>query len=59
MEAEHLNSDVAEAVVADFDKMAACDPAEAIWVVPSHSAATRVVEALTDPPEGTLRVKRT
>ncbi|RLM89972.1 ATP-binding protein [Haloarcula sp. Atlit-7R] len=58
-EAERLNNDVAEAVVADFDKMAARDPAEAIWVVPSRSAATRVVEALNDPPEGPPRVEKT
>jgi hypothetical protein len=58
-EAKRLNNDVAEAVVADCDKMAACDPAEAIWVVPSRSAATRVVKALNDPPDGSPRVEKT
>ncbi|WP_152420771.1 ATP-binding protein [Haloarcula japonica] len=57
-EAEHLNNDVAEAVAADFDKMTACGPVEVIWVVPSRSAVTLIVEALNDPPEGSSRVEK-
>ncbi len=59
LEAERINNDVAEAVPADFDKMAACDPDEAIWVVLSRSDGARVVEALADPPDGEPRVATT
>lgn len=34
-----------------LDKMAACDPAEAIWIAMSHSEAHELLEALNDPPE--------
>ncbi|WP_336135357.1 ATP-binding protein [Natronomonas amylolytica] len=46
IEVERINNDVAEAVPADFDKMAACDPEEAIWVVMSQSAGHDVLQAL-------------
>ncbi|WP_178917844.1 ATP-binding protein [Natronomonas gomsonensis] len=46
LEVERINNDVAEAVPADFDKMAACDPDDAIWVVMSQSAGHDVLQAL-------------
>jgi hypothetical protein len=46
IEIERINNDVAEAVPADYDKMAACDPEEAIWVVMSQSAGHDVLQAL-------------
>ncbi|WP_255150099.1 hypothetical protein [Halorarius halobius] len=55
-EVERINHDVAEAVPEDFDKMASCDPEEAIWIVLSHSAGREVVEALNDPPDGEPRL---
>jgi hypothetical protein len=48
VEVERINNDVAEAVPADFDKMAACDPEEAIWIVMSQSAGHDVLQALND-----------
>jgi hypothetical protein len=58
LEAERINHDVNEAVPADFDKMAACDPEEAIWVVPTIADAHDVLAALNDPPDGTPRVEK-
>jgi len=55
-EAERINNDVDEAVPSDFDKMAACDPEEAIWIVLSRSAGQRVVDALLEPPDGEPRL---
>jgi hypothetical protein len=59
LEAERINHDVNEAVPADFDKMAACDPEEAIWVVPIIADAHDVLAALNDPPDGNPRVEKT
>lgn len=50
LEAERINHDVRRAVPDDYDKMADCDPDAAVWVVPTESAAHRVVDALHDPP---------
>jgi hypothetical protein len=58
LEAERINHDVNEAVPADFDKMAACNPLEAIWVVPTIADAHDVLAALNDPPDGTPRVEK-
>lgn len=58
-EAERCNNDVQEAAVADFDKMAAYDPEESIWVVPSRSDAADIVAALNDLPAGPERVGTT
>ncbi|RKS82767.1 hypothetical protein BDK61_2086 [Haloarcula quadrata] len=59
LEAERVNNDHRRAVPADFDKMAACDPDEAIWVAMSHDAAHEVLAALNDPLEGEPRVEKT
>ena len=59
LEAERVNHDLRRAVPEDFDKMAACDPDEAIWVTMSHSEAHRVLGALNDPLEGEPRVEKT
>lgn len=59
VEVERINHDVARAVPEDYDKMAACDPEEAIWVVMTQSAGHDVLQALNDPPEGPVRVEKT
>jgi hypothetical protein len=38
--------------------MAALEPAEAIWVVPSRSAGARILDALNEPSDGTPRVDK-
>ena len=59
VEAERVNNDLRRAVPADFDKMAACDPDEAIWIAMSHDAAHEILAALNDPLEGEPRVEKT
>jgi len=58
-EAERSNNDALRAVPDDFDKMAACNPTQAIWVVPDRSAGHEVIRALNNPADGTPRVPRT
>jgi hypothetical protein len=52
VEVERVNHDVRRAAPADFDKMADCDPEEAIWIVMSQREGHEVLEALNDPLEG-------
>lgn len=59
LEAERINNDAAEAVPADFDKMASCEPDEAIWVVLTRGEGHRVTSVLADPPDGEPRVEKT
>jgi hypothetical protein len=59
VEAERLNHDVRRAVADDFDKIAACDVEEAIWVVMTQQDGHAVLEALNDPLEGEPRVEKT
>jgi hypothetical protein len=59
LEAERVNHDINEAVPADYDKMAACEPADAIWLSKSRSEAHDILGALNDPPEGEPRVEKT
>ncbi|QLD88798.1 ATP-binding protein [Natronomonas salina] len=59
LEAELSNHDTRRAVPADFDKMAACDPDHAIWVVKNRAGAHDVLQALNDPAEGDTRVEKT
>jgi hypothetical protein len=59
VEAERVNHDLREAVPADFDKIAACDVDEAIWIVMTQSAGHDVLQALNDPPDGEPRVEKT
>ncbi|MFC6974506.1 TraM recognition domain-containing protein [Halomicroarcula sp. GCM10025709] len=59
LEAERVNHDLRRAVPEDFDKMAACDPDEALWITMSHAEAHRVLGALNDPLDGNPRVEKT
>jgi len=59
IEVERINHDHRRAVPADFDKMAACGPDEALWIAMSHSEAHEVLAALNDPLEGEPRVEKT
>jgi len=59
LEAERINNDVREAVPSDFDKMAACDPEEAIWISMSRNGGHEILAALNDPPDGEPRVEKT
>jgi hypothetical protein len=45
-------------VPADYDKMAACDPEEAIWLAMSNAEAHEILAALNDPLEGDPRVDK-
>ena len=58
VEVERINHDVKRAVPEDYDKMAACDPDEAIWLVMTQSGGHDVLAALNDPPEGPPRVEK-
>ncbi|MFC5367160.1 ATP-binding protein [Salinirubrum litoreum] len=58
VEVERVNNDLAEAAPSDYDKMAACDPDEAIWVVMSTRDAYRVVHALNHPADGEPRITK-
>jgi hypothetical protein len=57
VEAERVNHDLKRAAPSDFDKMAACEPAEAIWVVLTTPAAHDVIDALHDPLDGEPRLE--
>ena len=59
VEVERLNHDHRRAVLEDFDKMAACDVAEAIWVVMTQADGHNLVDALYDPVEGDPRLGKT
>jgi hypothetical protein len=59
LEAERINNDRAEAIPADFDKMAACNPEHAWWIVKTRADAHEVLTALNDPPDGEPRVTKT
>jgi hypothetical protein len=58
VEVERVNNDLAEAAPSDYDKMAACDPDEAIWVVMSNRDAHRIVSALNNPADGEPRLTK-
>jgi hypothetical protein len=59
LEAERLNHNLRKDVPADFDAMAACEPAEALWVARNRDAAHDLLEALNDPQDGEPRVEKT
>lgn len=59
VEAERINNDRYEAVLDDFDKMASCDPKEAIWVVLTRKDAHDVLDTLHEPSKGDPRVEKT
>ncbi|QLH81389.1 ATP-binding protein [Halosimplex pelagicum] len=58
-EAERSNHDTLRAVPADYDKMAACEPDRAYWVVEGRSEGHEVIRALHNPGNGNPRVGRT
>jgi len=59
IEVERINNDLAEAAPADYDKMAACEPDEAIWITMTQSDGHKLVRALNDPLDGEPRVTKT
>ncbi|WP_225316345.1 MULTISPECIES: hypothetical protein [Haloferax] len=59
LEAERANHDILTGVPEDYDKMAACDPEAAVWVVKNRSDAHEVLRALNEPNEGPPRVEKT
>jgi len=59
VEAERVNHDTRRAVPDDFDKIAECDPDEAIWVVTTRQEGHNVLTALNDPLDGEPRVEKT
>jgi hypothetical protein len=58
VEVERVNNDLADAAPSDYDKMAACDPDEAIWVVMANRDAHQIIQALNDPADGDPRVTK-
>jgi len=58
LEAERVNHDVNEAVPADYDKMAACDPEAAIWITKDQGTAHQVLERLNEGGDGEVRVEK-
>jgi hypothetical protein len=58
-EVERVNHDLRRAAPSDYDKMAACEPEEAIWVAMSHTEGHKILGALNDPLEGPQRVEKT
>lgn len=58
VEAERTNHDILRAVPDDYDKMAAFDPEDAIWIVKNRDAAHDILEALNEPPTGERRVEK-
>ncbi len=59
LEAERINNDRHEAIPSDFDKMAACNPQQAWWLVKTRGDGHQLLHALHDPPDGASRVPRT
>ena len=59
VEAERINNDRGEAIPHDFDKMAACDPEQAWWLVKTRADGHQLLHALHDPPDGDPRVPQT
>ncbi|MFB6362077.1 MAG: hypothetical protein ABEH59_12255 [Halobacteriales archaeon] len=57
-EAERINNDALHAVPADYDKLADCEPEEAIWVVMSRQGGHQVIDRLHDPPDDDPRVAK-
>lgn len=59
LEAERINNDILEAVPKDYDKLADCDPEEAIWVTMGRDGGHEVLRALNDPNDNQQRVEKT
>ncbi|WP_255152179.1 type IV secretory system conjugative DNA transfer family protein [Halorarius halobius] len=58
LEAERNTNDTARAVLDDFDTMADCAPAAAIWLCDGRATAHDVLDALNDPLVGPQRVEK-
>ena len=58
LEMERVNNDLRRAAPEDFDKMASCEPEEAIWIVMSHSEGHEIYDALCDPLDGVPRITK-
>lgn len=59
LEAERINHDLRRAAPENFDKMAAYEPDEALWITMSHNEGHEILGALNDPLEGAPRVEKT
>ncbi|MFC7227952.1 hypothetical protein N0B31_11115 [Salinirubellus salinus] len=59
IEVERINNDLAAAAPADYDKIAACEPEEAIWITMTQSDGHKLLRALNDPLDGEPRVTQT
>jgi hypothetical protein len=59
VEVERINNDLRRAAPDDYDKMAPCDPEEAIWIAMTQNACHDVLAALNEPLEGEARVEKT
>lgn len=59
VEAERINNDRSEAVLDNFDKMAACESEESIWIVLTRQDAHNILETLYEPRRGEPRVEKT
>jgi DNA helicase HerA-like ATPase len=58
-EAERSNHDTLRAAPSDYDKMAACEPEQAIWLVERRDEGHEVINALHNPGNGEPRVGKT
>jgi len=59
LEAERINNDLRDATPADYDKMAQCDPDEAIWIAMGRDGAHKIIDALNNPKDGDPRIQKT
>jgi hypothetical protein len=59
VEVERVNNDLRRAAPDDYDKIAACEADEAIWIAMTQNACHDVLAALNDPLEGEARVEKT
>ncbi|WP_435365809.1 ATP-binding protein [Haloarchaeobius sp. DYHT-AS-18] len=59
VEVERINHDLRRSAPDDYDKMAACEPEEAIWIVMTHADGHELLAALREPLEGEPRVEKT
>jgi hypothetical protein len=56
VEVERDTNDLTTAVPDDADAMAACEPADTVWVVPNRALGHEIVRTLAAPPEGPSRL---
>jgi hypothetical protein len=58
VEVERVHSSSAREVPADFDKMAACEPDDAIWIVMNRQDGHDVLKMLYNPKDGEPRIDK-